>query len=158
MNNKKAQWKSILIPNNIFVATFIGAPSMNMLKAKLFPDFVELEGKRIFLKKRISEGHIPIPRDGKEIKLGIRPDFFHDEEFIDTESSLSRIRNVKVDLIEPLGFDKELDVKLGSQSFKARLDLRTSAKEGETLNLCFNMDRAHFFDTETEKNLFINQA
>jgi len=57
----------------------------------------------------------------------------------------------RFDIVEPLGFDRELDVQVGNQSFKARLDLRTSAREGDFLNLCFDMDRAHFFDPETER-------
>ena len=80
-------------------------------------------------------------------------DFFLDEEFIGRDSSLSRISSVEVDLVEPLGFDKELDVKVGGQSFKARLDLRTTAREGDILNLCFDMGRAHFFDPDTGKRL-----
>jgi len=144
-----------LKPNNIFVATFIGAPSMNMLDARLFPDFVLLEGQRIPLKKKIGKDHFLIPDKGRDIKLGIRPDFFRNEDFLDGESSMSRIEDVKVDLVEPLGFDIELDVKICAQPFKAMLDLRTSAKEGETINLCFDMDRAHFFDIETGKNLFL---
>ena len=97
--------------------------------------------------------HIGIPEKGKEIRLGIRPDFFHDENFVQGGSTLSRIENAEIDLIEPMGFDKDLDVKVGGQSFKVRLDLRTSAKEGEKINLCFDMERAHFFDIKTERNL-----
>ena len=61
--------------------------------------------------------------------------------------------DIKVDLVEPLGFDRELDLKLGEQQFKARLDLSTTAREGETITLCFDMDRAHFFDIETGRNI-----
>ena len=68
---------------------------------------------------------------------------------------LTTLKNVRIDIIEPLGYDRELNLKLGSQILKARLDLRTAAKEGETINLCFDMNRAHIFDIETEKNLTI---
>jgi multiple sugar transport system ATP-binding protein len=142
-----------LKPDNIFVATFIGAPSMNILNAKLFPEYIEFEGQKLLLKKKCPPEHIQIPENGKKIKLGIRPDFFRDESFLDRESSLARLDNVKVDIVEPLGFDRELDVKVGAQSFKVRLDLRTLAKEGDSLNLCFDMDRAHIFDIETEERL-----
>jgi multiple sugar transport system ATP-binding protein len=142
-----------LRPDNIFVATFIGAPSMNLLDARLFPGYVEFEGQKISLGNRINIDRILTGEKGMDVKLGIRPDFFLDEEFTGGESSLSRISDVEVDLVEPLGFDKELDVKVGSQSFKARLDLRTAAREGDILNLCFDMDRVHFFDPDTEKRL-----
>jgi multiple sugar transport system ATP-binding protein len=145
-----------LRPNNIFVARFIGAPSMNMLEARLFREYVMFEGQKILFRKKINADQIHIPKEGKDIMLGIRPDFFRDENFIEGESTLARIECVQIDLIEPLGFDKELDVKVGNQSFKARLDLRTLVKEGDTMNLCFDMDRAHFFDIESEMNLLIS--
>ena len=89
------------------------------------------------------------------MKLGIRPDFFIDEKFAKQEASLATIKEAKIDLVEPLGFDKELDVQVGNQALKVRLDLRTTAREGETINLCFDMERAHIFDPETQKNLYI---
>jgi multiple sugar transport system ATP-binding protein len=144
-----------LKPGNIFVATFIGAPSMNMLDARLFRDFVELEGQKIPLGKRIGNDLVHIPDEGKEIKLGIRPDFFQDEHYADAGSALSRIKGVKIDLVESLGFDIEIEAKVGAQPLKARLDIRTSVKEGDNINLCFDMDRAHFFDIKTGENLFV---
>jgi len=144
-----------LKPNNIFIATFIGAPSMNILDATIFPEFVDLEGQKLILKNMFSEDSISLPKEGKKIKLGIRPDFFLDENFVSKDASLTTIRNAHIDIIEPLGFDKEFHVLVGSQILKARLDLRTTAKEGEKINLCFDMERAHFFDVETEKSLWI---
>ncbi len=94
-----------------------------------------------------------IPTDGKKVKLGIRPDFFQDEQHISGSESLTTLKNVRIDIVEPLGYDRELNLKLGDQMLKARLDLRTEAQEGETINLCFDMNRAHIFDIETEKNL-----
>ena len=145
-----------LKPNNIFVATFIGAPSMNILDATVFPECIDLEGQMLTLKKRFSEDGLSTPKGGKKIKLGIRPDFFLDEKFVGKDAFLTTIRNAHIDIIEPLGFDKEFHVLVGSQILKARLDLRTTAKEGEKINLCFEMERAHFFDVETKKNLIIS--
>jgi multiple sugar transport system ATP-binding protein len=144
-----------LKPVNLFVATFIGSPSMNIIKAKLYPEYVEIEGQRLVFKREIVRNDISIPSSGMEIKLGIRPDFFRDIKYVENSSSLSKIENISVDLIEPLGFDKELDMKLGEQRLKARLDLRTDVKEGEEITLGFEMERAHFFDVETGKNLFV---
>ncbi|MCK4985224.1 MAG: ABC transporter ATP-binding protein, partial [Desulfobacterales bacterium] len=142
-----------LKPKNIFVATFIGAPSMNILDATLYPGYIELEDQKLFLDKhRVMES---IPSDRKKVKLGIRPDFFQDEQHISGSESLTTLKNIRIDIIEPLGYDKVLNLKLGCQMLKARLDLRTEAKEGETINLCFDMNRAHIFDIETEKNLTI---
>jgi len=140
-----------LKPKNIFVATFIGAPSMNILDATLYPGYIELENQRMPIDKhRVKEA---IPSDGKQVKFGIRPDFFQDEQHISGSESLTTLKNVRIDIVEPLGYDRELNLKLGDQKLKARLDLRTEAQEGETINLCFDMNRAHVFDIESEKNL-----
>ena len=140
-----------LKPKNIFVATFIGAPSMNILDATLYPGYIELENQRMPLDKHRVKGSIP--SDGEKVKFGIRPDFFQDEQHVSGSESLTTLKNVRIDIVEPLGYDRELNLKLGDQMLKARLDLRTEAQEGETINLCFDMNRAHIFDIESEKNL-----
>ena len=139
-----------LKPVNIFVATFIGAPSMNIFSGRLYPGHIEIEDRKLILNRKMT-----VPDEGLEVKMGIRPDFFQDEEFIEKDSSFVKMKEIEVDLIEPLGYDRELDLKIGNQEFKARLDLRTGAKEGKYINLCFDPERAHFFDPESGKNLFL---
>jgi multiple sugar transport system ATP-binding protein len=140
-----------LNPVNIFVAAFIGSPAMNILDAFLFPGFVEIEGQKIAV--HTSGKSIPVPDSGKRIKLGIRPDFFMDEKNTEPGASLSRLENLLIDIVEPLGFEREIGAVIGSQHIKAKLDLRTTAGEGESINLCFDMGRVHFFDPETGRNL-----
>ena len=142
-----------LKPKNIFVSTFIGAPSMNILDATLYPEYIELEGQKLPLDKDLVKASIP--SSGKKVKLGIRPDFFQDEQHISGSELLTTLTDVQIDIIEPLGYDRELNLQLGDQTLKARLDLRTVVREGETINLCFDMNRAHIFDIESEKNLSI---
>ncbi len=142
-----------LQPKNIFVATFIGAPSMNILDATLYPEYIELEGQKLPLATNMVKA--PVPLEGQKVKFGIRPDFFQDEQLISAGEALTTLPNVHIDIIEPLGYDRELNLKLGHQTLKARLDLRSTAREGDTINLCFDMRRAHIFDIETEKNLTI---
>jgi multiple sugar transport system ATP-binding protein len=144
-----------LKPSNTFVATFIGSPSMNLIDAKLFPEHVEIEEQRIYFRDKVQRlDSLPL-KEGFPVKLGIRPDFFLDENLAQLEISPAKIKNAKIDLIQPLGFDRELDVQVGTQSIKVRLDLRTAAREGDTINLCFDLERAHFFDVKTGKNLFM---
>jgi multiple sugar transport system ATP-binding protein len=156
MEQQGSPMEIYLRPNNIFVATFIGAPSMNILEATAFSDHIELEGQRMNFGKVLNKSSPGFPGEGRKILLGIRPDFFQNEQFLGHEApSLAAIKDGHIDIIEPLGFDKEFHVQIGKQTLKARLDLRTTAREGENITLCFDMDRAHFFDPETGKNLFI---
>jgi multiple sugar transport system ATP-binding protein len=147
--------KIYMDPVNIFVATFIGAPALNILDARLYPGYVDLEGQKIAVTIKIE--NVEVPESGRKIKLGIRPDFFIDEKNIEPGSSLSKIKNAVVDIVEPLGFEREIDATFGSQSVKAKLDLRTTAGEGDMINLCFEMDRVHFFDPDTGRNLMLDE-
>jgi len=142
-----------LKPQNIFVATFIGAPSMNILEATLYPGYIQLEDQKLPIDKHLVKESIPPA--GKKVKFGIRPDFFHDEQHAAGSKTMTTLKNVRIDIIEPLGYDKELNLQLGNQRLKARLDLRTAAGEGETIHLCFDMNSAHIFDIATEKNLTV---
>ncbi len=138
-------------PVNIFVATFIGAPAMNILDAFLYPHYVDIEGQKIPLSKKMQ--NLSVSESGREIKLGIRPDFFIDETNAEHGASLSKIENALIDIVEPLGFEREIEATIGSQSIKAKLDLRTTAGEGDKMNLCFDMERVHLFDPESGKNI-----
>ena len=142
-----------LWPVNIFVATFIGAPSMNILDAKLYSSFLELEGRNIPVGLEAREREFFSSMNGNEVKLGIRPDFFLDERFVSDPGSFARLDNVCIDLVEPMGFDQELNVRIGEQMVRVRLDLRTKVKEGDKISLCFDMKRVHFFDCESGRNL-----
>ncbi|NNF98413.1 MAG: sn-glycerol-3-phosphate ABC transporter ATP-binding protein UgpC [Desulfobacteraceae bacterium] len=142
-----------LHPDNIFVATFIGAPSMNILDARLFDGYVELEGCKLVMENGTPGQHRELPKTGLPVKLGIRPDFFIDRRHAGDGEALAVIHNARIDLIEPLGFDKELDVQIGSQLMKVRLDLRTQATEGDTIDLCVDMRRTHLFDIDTGQRL-----
>jgi len=144
-----------LKPINIFVATFIGAPSMNILNAKLFPDFIELENQKLDIRHLNITDRKWLSNQGQNVKLGIRPDFLLDERLVKNHAPLATLKNAEIEFIEPLGFDKEFSLKLGSQFIKAKLDLRTLAKEEEPINLCFDMKRAHIFDAGTGRNLFL---
>jgi multiple sugar transport system ATP-binding protein len=126
---------------------------MNILDATLYPEYIVLEDQKLLLDKHLVKASIPSA--GKKVKFGIRPDFFQDEQHASGSESLTTLNNVQIDIIEPLGYDREFNLQLGNQNLKARLDLRTAIKEGETINLCFDMNRAHIFDIETEKNLTI---
>jgi multiple sugar transport system ATP-binding protein len=95
-----------LKPKNIFVATFIGAPSMNILDAILYPGYIELEDQKLPLDKHLVKESIPPA--GKKVKFGIRPDFFQDEQHASGSESLTTLKNVRIDIIEPLGYDREL--------------------------------------------------
>jgi multiple sugar transport system ATP-binding protein len=146
-------------PANTFVATFIGSPAMNFLRARLSGGAVVFANYRLELPDRALAG---VSRTEGDVLLGLRPEHFFDPRFVPSET----IRNslpVTVELTEQLGSEtllyfraegveaeqsSEGEVELGG-ALVARLDPRTQASPGERLVLGIDAERAHLFDPAT---------
>ena len=134
-------------PVNKFVAGFIGSPPMNFLTVK-----VGEEGGSIFL----DEGSfkiVPAPVHvdclkkyaGKEVFFGIRP-----EDLSFSESPAENSMAVKVTVVEPLGADIHLWLSTDTQPLVARTEPHYVFKVGDTAHFIPRMDKARYFDKETE--------
>jgi len=145
-------------PVNIFVAGFIGAPSMNFVAGTLTEqggavrfkasgvDVVVPEGKATSLR---SKGYI-----GKEVILGIRPEDLH-EEPVFIEASPQTIVNANVEVAENLGHEMYLYLNgIGTDTVIARVDGRSGVRDGTSVKLALDMNKVHLFDKETELNIF----
>jgi multiple sugar transport system ATP-binding protein len=155
-------------PANLFVAAFIGSPSMNLVEATVDSDTVEFAGFRLPL----APDRRPA-RPGKVI-LGIRPDNFEDIAY--AETGLPTI-DVQVAVLEELGSEAHVifpldaqrveaeelreaqedeDAQLlaeGGSMFTARVDSRTAARTGKAVTLAVNPAGFHFFDPDTGQTL-----
>ncbi|WP_102348041.1 ABC transporter ATP-binding protein [Bacillus sp. Marseille-P3661] len=139
-------------PDNIFVGTFIGSPSMNMFTGKLEngkfvigEESIEVpEGKMEVLKE---QGYV-----GKEVVLGVRPEDFHDELVFIDASRGSTIK-INVDVTELTGAETMIYSSIQGQNLTARVDSRTHITAGQTIELAIDMNKVHFFDKETEKRI-----
>src|SRR5690625_1257117 len=139
-------------PDNVFVGGFIGSPAMNFITGTVEGDqFVTgdvrlkiPEGK---LKALEANGYV-----GKEVILGIRPEDIHDEPlFID--SSPETKLTATIDVAELMGAETILYSKVNDQDFVSRIDSRTDVEGGDSIDLAFNLNKAHFFDIETEERI-----
>ena len=162
-------------PKNIFVAGFIGSPSMNFVYAKIKSkdDVIELTfgDNQITYKDEKKEKLESF--ENKEIILGIRPEAFEDGYFAN-EADYSESIKVKVSLLEQLGSDSYVhfykDIKpvqteaieeiladegeditvLGDNTkFIARINPNSTVAEGEEIELKINPSKLHFFDPES---------
>lgn len=136
-------------PENIFVGGFIGSPAMNFFAGKL-------EGGQFVIgdaKVAVPEGKLKTLREqkfeGKELVLGIRPEDIHDEPVF-VESTPNTKINTTIEVSELTGAELMLYSQVSGQDFVARVDSRSDVKPGQQLDLAFDMNKAHFFDTETE--------
>lgn len=130
-------------PANLFVAGFIGSPTMNIFQGMIKDgQFVSKDGHIVTTPpdedaKQVREF------EGKEVSLGIRS-----ERFLTIEAKQNV--TVKVDVVEMLGKEKILyaDLPSGKEltiSMPGHLDFR----EDETYTFGLDQGALHFFDTAT---------
>ncbi|MBO0993602.1 ABC transporter ATP-binding protein [Bacillus sp. SD088] len=137
-------------PDNIFVGGFIGSPAMNFFNGKLEEDGFKIDGGE---KVAVPEGKMKMLREqgyvGKAFVMGVRPEDLHDEPAFIEASPNTKI-TIKIDVSELLGAETMLYSSIGEQEFVAKIDARTIAEPGQTMELALDMNKVHFFDTETE--------
>jgi multiple sugar transport system ATP-binding protein len=127
-------------PANLFVAQFIGSPAMNVVEGVLrkSSSHVEAFGHRWPI-GAASEGS-----EGQAVKYGIRPEHIHvGSEGIPAE----------VVVVEPMGAEAELIVKVGDTPFTVKTHGRSSAKPGERISLQPDAHNAHVFDAASGRRI-----
>ena len=139
-------------PANLFVAGFIGSPSMNF-----FPAHLRKDGSNLFVdagdfvvKIPDDKSSIYFPHTGKEIIFGIRPDDIHNPIFMPSDIHAEPVET-KVDVTELMGNEIFLYLVSGNNNFVARVDPRTRYSMGDHVKLMFNMDNFHIFDPALDK-------
>jgi multiple sugar transport system ATP-binding protein len=143
-----------LNPCNIFVATFIGSPSMNIIEGRLFSDKLQIGSYELPRSLLSSVGCTEdLPELGLEVKVGIRPDFFNDKSFFAASDTTFNLNQIHIELVEPMGFDKEVLFQIGNEKLKARIDLRSDVSRGDTMELLIDLSRVLVFDSATEHRL-----
>ncbi|TDB81011.1 ABC transporter ATP-binding protein [Micromonospora sp. KC721] len=168
-------------PYNLFVAGFIGSPSMNFLPAavedgKLRTTLGDVPiGERI---RRQLEG-ADAPR---ELILGIRPEHFEDAELVDDDTRRRGLEfTAPVDIVESMGSDKYVyftvegqrataaeleelaadagaDFSGGGASLVTRLSAESAVREGEDRRVWFNLEKIHLFDPGSGHNLTLHEG
>ncbi len=144
-------------PHNMFVAGFIGSPSMNFLNAVIVDEGQSLWVKTDALRLRVPEnmrGRLSETR-GREVIFGIRPEHIYDAQTriqVDHESEIK----VVVDLIETIGAEIHLVTHAGKDRIKACINTRADVAAREERNLIVDMSRMHIFDKETKAALLTN--
>jgi len=157
-------------PVNLFVAAFMGSPSMNLVRAEVDGDAVSFAGFRIPL-----DAERRPRRDGTVI-LGIRPQEFEDVSYadaglpeIEVRPSVLELLGSAVHVIFPIEappvhtedvkavHDEDDEAKLIADDdrslFTAAVDPRSSARHGEKVRLSVNPAHFHFFDPDTGLSL-----
>jgi multiple sugar transport system ATP-binding protein len=138
-------------PDNVFVAGFIGSPSMNFLRGALKSgaEGMTFEAEAARIKLPPERARELAEYAGREVLLGVRPEDMHDPDFLPLHVRGVPIR-ARVDVTEMMGNEKFLHVLVGKQTLLARVDPRTRARVGQEIELQLDMERLHLFDPTTE--------
>jgi multiple sugar transport system ATP-binding protein len=120
-------------PTNEFVATFIGAPSMNLLSG-------ELSGGNMTVGGQLFSG----PSGTGKVKLGVRP-----EHLILADDGLP----MQVKVVEPTGAETLVFLRFDGQDVTAVFRERHAFEPGQTIHLKPDPDHLHIFDAETGARL-----
>ena len=140
-------------PVNKFVAGFIGSPAMNFINVTLKGD--EIVAQDLSLK--VPEGALKVLREkgyeGKKLIFGIRPEDINTEAAF-LETFPDSVVHAKISVSELLGSESHLYCQVADNEFIAKVDARDYLKAGAGIDLGFDLNKAHFFDPETEKTVY----
>ena len=145
-------------PANLFVAGFIGSPTMN-----LFDGEVVAGGDHLLFVEKRKDGTpgFRVRADGEHaarlkgyvggpVKLGLRPEDIHETNPSVTVPPGSGVR-ARVEVVEPMGSEVYLYLNTGAHNLIARVGVAQKADVNHDVEVRFDMRRAHFFDVSTER-------
>ena len=123
-------------PATVFVAGFIGSPSMNFLDATITDGRIEvIGGQTIFAPPRSADG---------PVVLGLRP------EQLDNSPDAGEL-SLEIDVVEPLGTDALVHGRLAGsgQDFTVRMPQSATSAMNDRCNLPVSLTHVHLFDPAT---------
>ena len=162
-------------PKNLFIAGFIGSPSMNFTPGRLKGGVVSTGLGDIPLSDELSS-RLKDSAD-RQVIVGLRPEAFEDVELVDEDQRAAGVvTDIDVEVLESMGSDKyahftapdigdggdvasseaAVDAGLGESStgsMVARLSAESAARRGERVSLWFDPAKVSIFDAETGENL-----
>ncbi|HJT91291.1 MAG TPA: sn-glycerol-3-phosphate ABC transporter ATP-binding protein UgpC [Mycobacterium sp.] len=161
-------------PANLFVAGFIGSPSMNFFPATLTDVGVRLQFGEVTLTQEVHD-LLAQHRKPNNVIVGVRPEHLEDATLLDGYARIRALTfEVTVDMVESLGADKYVHFKtegagaqaqqlaelaadsgVGENEFVARVSTESKVVAGQTIQLAFDTSKVAIFDADTGENLTI---
>ena len=136
------------MPENLFVAGFIGSPSMNFFRGEIKDKggrkVVEINGVDFAMDAYPARGPLEA---GRKVVLGVRP------EHVKVDEPGAEIHDAVVDIEEPMGADNLLWLKLAGQTISVRIAGARRYAPGKAVKLSFDMSMASVFDAVNENRI-----
>lgn len=142
-------------PSNVFVANFVGSPSMNLIDCDLTIEnndlVVIIEGNKFKFKSVLEKiKKIQLPSDRKVI-LGIRPENI---KIYKDKSLDSQLIQGNIYITEPLGDIVIVDIKVGKNIIRVKSDALINYEINEKVFLELNPEAIHIFDKKTTNAIY----
>jgi sn-glycerol 3-phosphate transport system ATP-binding protein len=123
-------------PATTFVASFIGAPPMNMLEANVTGDALEIEGQSL-----------PFPRSHRgPVRMGLRPERM---QINGSDAGL----NAEITVLEDLGATRLIHARLGNQEVVLSQDADLPVPSDGKISIAFRPDDVHLFDRDSGRRI-----
>ncbi|KQS98056.1 MULTISPECIES: ABC transporter ATP-binding protein [unclassified Rhizobium] len=137
-------------PENLFVAGFIGSPSMNFFRGEIKDKggrkVIEVNGVDFGLEAYPARGPLEA---GRKVVLGVRPEHVKVDETVPGRE----VHDAVVDIEEPMGADNLLWLKHAGQTMSVRIAGSRRYAPGTALKIGFDMSMASVFDAVTENRI-----
>ena len=138
-------------PVNKFVAGFIGSPSMNFINVSVNREDGKTKLQNANLELAVPERFAATLGDaGDALTAGIRPEHF---EIGDDGSAGAAIMRATVDVVEFLGNEELLHVRVGEHDLVAIVDASHRVRPGDAIDMRVPIDKIHLFDQAEGKAL-----
>ena len=134
-------------PQNLYVADFIGSPSMNFIEGDLKGGHFHVDGMDMPMTGYAFAA--PQTADRPAV-IGIRPEHVLTGALVD---SAPLQYTAQIDLVEPMGSDTLVYARLGKHILRVRMDGQARVKPGEDLRVGIDPSRASLFDKKSEVRL-----
>jgi multiple sugar transport system ATP-binding protein len=138
-------------PRNRFVAGFIGSPAMNFIDCTVTGSDgnLAIDAPGGFLISVPAASRVALQKyRGQPVTLGIRPEDIRESQPGDPKDSQV---DAVVEVVEPLGNEILIDVKVGPNPMVARVPPTSRLRMHEQVRLSLDPERLHFFDARTEQ-------
>ena len=146
-------------PSNMFVASFMGSPSMNLLPATLrasngglAAELTGSDGGKLLLNLSQDGPNLRAYLD-KPVVLGIRPEAITDPEGVDRNAKNTQNLHNMVSVTEPAGSDTFVETTLSGSRCIARMRADVDVHAGQPFDFIINMDKAVVFDPSSEDRI-----
>lgn len=128
-------------PQNLFVAGFIGSPSMNLMPAEMEGDGFVISGARFGWGSGGQPRNMP-----KDFVCGVRPENLH---LVAPGEGIAGV----VEVVEPMGGETVATIAVGAMQYTILFRDRRQLEVGENVSLAPQVDTMHLFDPTTERRI-----